>query len=131
MERRLWPYAATALLAIALVAAAFFTGRGTASSGDGQASAPATAAASGAATKTIDGIPVGIQRSRAGALAAADNYVALGTESVVQNPDQYSRLVGEAWTPEFAPTALAEAKKTRAESASTTREYESGAKAWP
>lgn len=129
MERRLWPYAATALLAVALVAIAFVAGRGSASDSTPTAQTQAAAGTSTAATKTVDGIPVGTQRTRAGALAAVDNYVALGIESIIQNPDQYERLVRQAWTPEYQTRALEQAKRTRDADNTSQAEYAAGAKA--
>jgi len=118
VERRLWPYAATALLAVALIAIAFVAGRGSASDNTPTAQTQPAAGTSTAATKTVDGIPVGTKRTRVGALAAVDNYVALGVESVVQNPGQYGRLVREAYMPEYQRLSLDNGAKLRRTSAS-------------
>ena len=82
---------------VLIVAALVIAGAGWAA---GRATAPHTAGAGnharpggGAAVRTIEGLPVGVEQSRAGALAAADNYVAGVSENVVKDPRSYEALV--------------------------------------
>jgi hypothetical protein len=90
MTQRRWS------LIAALIAALLLLGVGWAA---GRASAPNTPAAGNtttsaiAAVRTINGIPVGVQHSREGALAATDNYIATSSESVVQDPERFEALV--------------------------------------
>ena len=71
----------------------------------GRATAPDstrnTTGAGSATIKTIDGIPIGVQHSHAGALAAADNYVAFAADTVVQDPTRYVLLVRRAYEPSY------------------------------
>ena len=76
--------------------------------------------------RTIDGVPVGVQQSRAGALAAADNYVARVTETIVQDPNAYERLVRSVWVPEGQDAALEEGNRTRERSAAAVENYAAG-----
>jgi hypothetical protein len=50
-----------------------------------------------AAVELVDGVPVGVQHTPAGALAAADNYVALASQSVEQDPAAFNALVTQVY----------------------------------
>jgi hypothetical protein len=121
-ERR-WPRVVAAMVvAIVISGAAWAAGR---------ASAPVRPPSDEIATvqtavRTIDGVPVGIQRSRAGALAAADNYVARVTETIVQDPGAYARLVRAVWVPEGQDRALREGESTRQRSTAAVENYAAG-----
>jgi hypothetical protein len=78
------------------------------------------------AVQTIDGVPVGVQRSPAGALAAADNYVARVTETIVQDPSAYARLVRAVWVPEGQAGALRDGGSTRQRSTAAVENYAAG-----
>jgi len=123
-ERR-WPLVVAAVVVALLIAGAAWAA--------GRASAPDTPAASDdenasvqSAVRTIDGVPVGIQLSRAGALAAADNYVARVTETIVQDPGAYARLVGAVWVPGGQDGALREGESTRQRSTAAVENYAAG-----
>jgi hypothetical protein len=123
-ERR-WPLAVAAVVVALLIAGAALAA--------GRASAPDTPAASDdvnavvdSAVRTIDGVPVGIQRSRAGAVAAADNYVARVTETIVQDPNVYARLVRAVWVPDGQEGALREGVATRQRSTAAIENYAAG-----
>jgi hypothetical protein len=125
-ERR-WPLIAAVVVALALAAAAWAAGR---------ASAPDTPADGGdtpnggtAAVRTIGGVPVGVQRSRTGALAAADNYVAIASETVLQDPNRFEALVREAFTAREATEALADAKRDRDRAPEAIENYAAGGRA--
>jgi hypothetical protein len=123
-ERR-WPLVVAAVVAAVVIAGAAWAA--------GRASAPDTPAAGdeaptggSAAVRTIDGVPVGVQQSRAGALAAADNYVARVTETIVQDPNAYEQLVRSFWVPEGQDAALEEGNRTRERSAAAVENYAAG-----
>jgi hypothetical protein len=123
-ERR-WPLVAAAVVVALLIAGAALAA--------GRASAPDAPAASDdenaivqSAVRTIDDVPLGIQRSRAGALAAADNYVARVTETIVQDPDAYARLVRAVWVATGQEGALREGEATRQRSPAAVENYAAG-----
>jgi hypothetical protein len=82
-----------------------------------------------APVRWINGVPVGVEHSRAGALAAADNYVATSSETVLQDPQRYKRLVRTAYMPSYQATALAEGAAARKGSSSAIENYEAGGRA--
>jgi hypothetical protein len=123
MDRPRWPMIVAACAgALVIAAAAFFAGRG---------SAPEHAA-SGAGDTTaspvdfVGGIPVGVQHTRVGALAAADNYVAAATETALPDPVRYRRLVASVYAPSYRATALREAHEARARAPALVAAYKSG-----
>jgi hypothetical protein len=125
MTERRWPLIAALAAALLLIGAAWAAGR---------ASAPNTpnsdpANDSSSAIRTINGVPVGVQQSRTGALAAADNYVARVTETVVQDPRAYVRLVRSVWVPTAQEAALEEGTRARARSADAIENYAVGGRA--
>ncbi len=74
--------------------------------------AAASAAAQAAArSKLIGGVPVGVQDTPAGALAAADNYLALASQSIEQDPAVFAALVAQATPPQARGRTLAEAQR--------------------
>jgi hypothetical protein len=82
--------------------------------------------AGGEAVRLIDGIPVGVQDTREGALAAADNYVALASQSIEQDPATFSELVAQAYVSEARVRALAQAQQIRANDAQNMSNYQQG-----
>jgi hypothetical protein len=122
MTERRWPLIAALAAALLLTGAAWAAGR---------ASAPNTPTgdtANGASTaiRTINGIPVGVQRSREGALAASDNYIATSSESVVQDPRRFEALVHETFAEPEAKEALADAKRDRQRAPDAVENYAQG-----
>jgi hypothetical protein len=85
----------------------------------------ASAAAGGPVT-LIGGVPVGVQDTPAGALAAADNYVAVASQSIEQNPAVFGALVAQAYAPQTRARTLAEAQRVRAGDTQNTRNYREG-----
>jgi hypothetical protein len=79
--------------------------------------------------RTIDGVPIGVQHSRAGALAAADNYVTTATETVIPDPARYERLVRRTYAPGYQARALAEAADARSKAPDVVAAYEGGRRA--
>jgi hypothetical protein len=89
---------------------------------EGNASSPAPASA----IALIGGVPVGVRDTPAGALAAADNYVALGSQTVEQDPRTFAALVAQAYAPQIRARALSEAQRIRANDALNMDNYAEG-----
>ena len=66
------------------------------------------------AIELIDGVPVGVQDTPAGALAAADNYLALASQSVEQDPAVFAALVAQAYAPQARGRTLAAGRSSSA-----------------
>jgi hypothetical protein len=114
-----------AVVAVLVVAGgAFAIGRSTAS----ESAAPTLWASRLALTQTVAGVTIGVGRSRAGVLAASDNYVAAATQNVVQDPSRYEQLVRRAYAPSYQQAALQQAKQTRQQSPRLAALYGSGGK---
>jgi len=77
----------------------------------------------------VQGIPVSALDTRAGALAAADNYVALASESVEQDPQVFSRLVSVGVAPWARTRALRQARSMRTSDTGDMDAYRRGAQA--
>ncbi len=80
----------------------------------------------GAAVRLIAGVPVGVEDSPAGALAAADNYVALASQSIEQNPGVFAALVAQAFTASSRAGVLAQARAIRRGDVRNMNSYEEG-----
>src|SRR5665213_3008185 len=87
------------LLALCALAAGVLIGRATSHANH----------ASPAAIVMVRGIPVGVQDTPAGALAAADNYVATASQTVEQNAGEFAELVDIVYTPAARSGTLAQA----------------------
>ena len=74
-------------------------------------------------------MPVGVQDTRAGALAAADNYVAIASQTVEQNPVEFAQLVDTVYTPAARSGTLAQAARVRAADVADMRNYAQGGRA--
>jgi hypothetical protein len=79
--------------------------------------------------RSVNGVPVGVEHSRPGALAAADNYVATSSETVLQDPSRYERLVRATYAPTYQATALREGEEVRRKSPKALARYDAGARA--
>lgn len=86
-------------------------------------------APSTAAVRVVDGIPLGVQDTPAGALAAADNYVAIASQTVEQNPGVFARLVAQAYAPSARAATLAQAAAVRAADPTDVANYARGGRA--
>lgn len=64
--------------------------------------------------RVVGGVPIGVRRSPAGALAAVDNYLLIDEESIEQNPARFRVLVREAFAPVIQQQAINEAAMVRA-----------------
>jgi hypothetical protein len=78
---------------------------------------------------TIGGIPVGTADTPAGALAAADNYLAIGSQSVEQNPSLFARLVAVAYAPGTRARTLRQADELRRDDQADMANYQGGGRA--
>lgn len=102
----------------------------------GRSSAPEASADRGGAPagdnggiRLVDGVPVGVEHSRAGALVAADNYLAVTSETVVQDPPRFEALVRRVFAPTYQAKALKEGKGARAAAQDAISNYDAGGKA--
>lgn len=107
------------LLALCALAAGVLIGR---ASGHANHASPA-------AVVTVGGVAVGVQDTRAGALAAADNYVAIASQTVEQNPVEFAQLVDTVYTPTTRTGTLAQAARVRAADLADMRNYAQGGRA--
>jgi hypothetical protein len=82
-----------------------------------------------AALVTVHGIPVGVQDSAAGALAAADNYLAIASQTVEQNPGEFAALVNTVYTPPSRASTLAQASRARVADVADMGNYAHGGRA--
>ena len=72
------------------------------------------------------GVPVGVQDTRAGVLAAADNYLALASQSVEQDPAVFAALVAQAYVPAVRKSTLAQAQQLRGADTQNMTNYQQG-----
>jgi hypothetical protein len=89
----------------------------------GHASGPAPA------VELVGGVPVGVQHTPAGALAAADNYVALASQSIEQDPPVFNALVAQTYAPGARAQTLAQARQIRTADVQNMNNYEEGGRA--
>jgi hypothetical protein len=61
----------------------------------------------------VDGVPVGVRHSPAGALAAADSYLGSEQQTVERDPVRFAALVREAYAPGLRDAALRAARDDR------------------
>jgi hypothetical protein len=78
------------------------------------------------ALELIDGVPVGVAHTPAGALAAADNYLAVSSQSIEQDPRAFAALVAQGYAPAVRARTLAEAEKVRAADPQNMANYAEG-----
>src|SRR5271166_1970528 len=78
------------------------------------------------AIKLSHGVPVGVQDTRAGALAAADNYLALASQSLEQDPAVFAALVAQAYVPAVRDRTLAQAQQLRGADTENMTNYQQG-----
>jgi hypothetical protein len=76
--------------------------------------------------RLIDDVPVGVVHTPAGALAAVDNYVALASQSIEQDPQVFAALVAQTYTPQARARVLAEAQRIRAGDEQNMSNYREG-----
>ncbi len=84
---------------------------------------------SSAATQPIrmqSGVPVGVQDTPAGALAAADNYLALSSQTLEQDPPVFAALVDTVYLPGVRASTLAQAASLRNADPANMSNYRAG-----
>jgi hypothetical protein len=74
-------------------------------------------------------VPVGVEDTPEGALAASDNYLALSSQTLEQDPRTFSALVAQVYAPQVRASALAEAGRLREADVSDLAAYREGARA--
>lgn len=119
MSEERFRIAIAGLLALATLAIGVLVGRATKPAGQ---EIPA-------AVVTAGGVPVGVADTPAGALAAADNYVALASQSVEQNPAEFAQLARAVYAPAARASTLAQARRLRAADVAGMRNYAQGGRA--
>ncbi len=82
-----------------------------------------------AAVELVDGVPVGVQHTPASALAAADNYVALASQSIEQDPPMFNALVAQVYASGARARTLAQAQRIRTADVQNMNNYEEGGRA--
>jgi hypothetical protein len=123
MYERRWPIIAAAVVGALIAAAIGWTaGRSTAPNRSPRAQGDTAPGA----IRLVDGIPIGVEHSRAGALAAADNYVARAAETIVQDPPAFTRLVRTVWAPSSQARALSDGKSSRSQAPDAVANYAAG-----
>jgi hypothetical protein len=88
--------------------------------------APGRHGGSGVAVVMVRGVPVGVKDTRAGALAAADNYLAVASQSIEQDPGEFAGLVAEVYAPQERASTLADAARIRAGDPRNMTNYQEG-----
>jgi len=83
----------------------------------------------GGPVRAVNGIPIGVQHTPAGALAAADNYLAIASQTVEQAPAVFAQLVTEAYAPSVRATTLAQAAAIRSADPTGMVNYARGGRA--
>ena len=82
-----------------------------------------------AAVVVVGGVAVGVLDTPAGALAAADNYLASASQSVEQDPAGFAALVAAVYAPASRASTLAQAAQARAADVTDMRNYAQGGRA--
>lgn len=84
------------------------------------------AGAPSAAIELRDGVPVGVERSPQGALAAADDYLALSSQTLEQDPAAFAELVAQVYASGVRARTLQEAQQLRAADPTGMANYAEG-----
>lgn len=121
IDRRIFVVVGAVLAALVLAVGGFLLGRST--TGDDAPNAVAT----------VNGVTIGTDPSRAGALAAADNYVATAVDQILGRPDDYERFVREAYQAQSVSEALQGARELRDQLPNTVAAFADGmhTTTWP
>jgi hypothetical protein len=90
------------------------------------AAPPAAIGVSSSAVVLAGGVPVGVEHTQAGALAAADNYLALASQSIEQEPTVFAALVAQAYEPALRTRTLTEAQTLRTNDVQNVSNYRQG-----
>jgi hypothetical protein len=122
-ERRFSRASVLAIALVAIVAVLFaLLAVEILSDGDGQGAPPG-------AVELSEGVPIGVQHTQAGALAAVDNYLAFASQSIEQDPAAFAALVARVYLPAIRRRALAQARQVRTSDRQDTANYLQGGRA--
>jgi len=123
MHQPRWPITVALVLVLAVVVAAmsWALARSSPTGPSAHSVAPNT-------IRDVSGVAVGVVHTRSGALAASDNYVAMTSETIVQNPSLYARLVREAYAPALQRTARRDGMTARESAPQSVELYAAGGK---
>jgi hypothetical protein len=119
MRERTWPLSALAAVTVCVLAVVVLLGVLLASGGGG-GRGPA------GAVELVGGVPVGVQHTPGGALAAVDNYLAVASQSVEQDPAVFAALVVQVYVPGIRAGTLAQAQRLRASDVQNMSNYREG-----
>lgn len=111
--------AAASLAAIIILGIGLLIGHTTSSSSTSSTTGP---------IRAINGIPVGVQDTSAGALAASDNYATEASETLDANFPLFQRFVETVYIPSARSTTIAQAQQQRSTDP-TLSSYSTGQKA--
>jgi hypothetical protein len=109
------------LVALITVSLAAFVLLGLELAGQGGGRGPTTGA-----IELESGVPVGVKRTPAGALAAADNYLADAAQTLEQDPRAFRELVARAYAPNARARTLEQAQELRLSDPSGMANYGEG-----
>jgi hypothetical protein len=118
MPERRAPVALIALIAVSLVAFVLL--------GVDLARQSGGRGAAAAAIELESGVPVGVKHTPAGALAAADNYLADSAQTLEQDPSAFGQLVAKVYAPSARTQTLAAAQQLRLSDADGMGNYSEG-----
>jgi hypothetical protein len=119
VRERIWPTSALAAVAVCVLALVAMLSVTLARNG-GVGRGPA------GAVELVGGVPVGVRHTPGGALAAADSYLVVASQSVEQDPAVFAALVAQAYAPGIRAGTLARAGRLRAGDVQNMRNYLEG-----
>ncbi len=119
MRERTWPPSALAAVTVCVLAVVVLLSVILASGGGG-GRGPA------GAVELVGGVPVGVRDTPGGALAAAENYLAVASQSVEQAPAVFAALVTQAYAPGIRASTLSQAQRLRASDVQNMGNYRQG-----
>lgn len=120
MRERTWPPSALAAVTVCVLAFVVLLGGVLVSSGSTSGRGPA------GGVELLGGVPVGVRDTPGGALAAADNYLTVASQSVEQAPAVFAALVAQAYAPGIRASTLSQAQQLRASDVQNMSNYRQG-----
>lgn len=120
MRERSWPPSALAAVTACVLAVLVLLGVVLASGGGTGGRRPA------GVVELVGGVPVGVRDTPGGALAAADNYLVVASQSVEQAPAVFAGLVAQVYAPGIRARTLAQAQQLRVSDVQNMSNYREG-----
>ncbi len=120
MRERTWPRSALVAVTVCVLAVVVLLGAVLASDGGSGGRGPA------GAVELVGGVPVGVRDTPGGALAAADNYLVVASQSVEQTPAAFAGLVAQVYAPGIRASTLAQAQQLRTSDVQNMSNYRQG-----